>query len=30
MKVLFVSHFYPPEATAGVEVYTHTIARVLA
>ncbi len=29
MRVLFVTHFYLPEGTAGVEVYTHTLARAL-
>ncbi len=29
MRILFVSHFYPPEYTTGVELYTHTIAKAL-
>lgn len=29
MKVLFISHVWLPEGTAGVEVYSHTIARAL-
>jgi glycosyltransferase involved in cell wall biosynthesis len=29
MRILFVSHFYPPESTTGVELYTHTIAKAM-
>jgi len=29
MRILFVSHFYPPEYTTGVELYTHTIAKAM-
>ncbi len=29
MRILFVSHFYPPEYTTGVELYTHAIAKAM-